>query len=428
MWGPRARDVLQAATEDDVSAAAFPFAQRPISLGVARRRVWAQRITYVGELGYELYAEPAWGVQVWDRLAAAGARYGLRPIGYRVLDSLRMEKGYRAFGSDLTAGDTPDEAGLGFCVGARAQGRVRRARGGRAAAGAGLERRLRTLLVGDGRQELVYGGEAVLAGETVVGRVRSAAYGYTVGRTIASAYLPLTLDLGAPLAVEALGRQRARNGRGRTSSTTLRTPACVRRYLAWGRALAASSAGEPVISDDESRFLDRARTKAYVVGGRMSRPIPRPRADAPEILPAMLILLPNCECCDRDLPPESDQARICTYECTFCADCAENRFGEHLPELRRRSRPPPDPPAREAAEGSGRDRPVHEGASGVRRLDDRFQPITHLAWTRPCDRPWPSAVRRRGASAPSTSRPPGPVRASRAGSKPGSTACRTGST
>ena len=58
----------------------------------------------------------------------------------------------------------------------------------------------------------------------------------------------------------------------------------------------------------------------------MSRPIPRLRAEAPEILPAMLILLPNCECCDRDLPPESDQARICTYECTFCADCAENRF------------------------------------------------------------------------------------------------------
>ena len=64
----------------------------------------------------------------------------------------------------------------------------------------------------------------------------------------------------------------------------------------------------------------------------------------------MLILLPNCECCDRDLPPESDQARICTYECTFCADCAENRFGERLPELRRRPRAPADPPAGEAAE------------------------------------------------------------------------------
>jgi glycine cleavage system aminomethyltransferase T/glycine/D-amino acid oxidase-like deaminating enzyme len=206
MWGPSARDVLSAVTGDDVSAGRFPFASGR-SLGVGGAPVWAQRITYVGELGYELYVEPAWGVQVWDRLAAAGARHGLRPIGYRVLDSLRMEKGYRAFGSDLTAGDTPDEAGLGFCAALERKGGFV----GRAAVEAqrarGVDRRLRTLLVGGGAQELVYGGEAVLAGGAVVGRVRSAAYGYTVGRTIASAYLPLTLDQGAPLAVEALGRQ-----------------------------------------------------------------------------------------------------------------------------------------------------------------------------------------------------------------------------
>ena len=105
-------------TGDDVSAAAVPVRRAAAAWdrGARDRSCWAQRITYVGELGYELYAEPAWGVQVWDRLAAAGARHGLRPIGYRVLDSLRMEKGYRAFGSDLTAGDTPDEAGLGFCA------------------------------------------------------------------------------------------------------------------------------------------------------------------------------------------------------------------------------------------------------------------------------------------------------------------------
>jgi 4-methylaminobutanoate oxidase (formaldehyde-forming) len=167
--------------------------------------VWAQRITYVGELGYELYAEPAWGVQIWDRLAAAGAPYDVRPVGYRVLDSLRMEKGYRAFGSDLTAGDTPDEAGLGFCVALERKGEFV----GRAAVEAqrlrGIERRMRTLLVGDGAQERVYGGEAVLAAGAVVGRVRSAAYGYTVAQTIASAYLPRTLAPDTPLVVEALG-------------------------------------------------------------------------------------------------------------------------------------------------------------------------------------------------------------------------------
>ena len=206
MWGPRARDVLQAVTEDDVAARAFPFG-RGRALNLSGAPVWAQRITYVGELGYEIYADPAWGVQIWDRLAEAGARHGARPAGYRVLDSLRMEKGYRAFGSDLTAGDTPDEAGLGFCVALEHKGDFV----GRAAVEAqrarGLERRLRTLLVGDGGQECVYGGEAVVSEGNVVGRVRSAAYGYTVGHMIANAYLPLGLATGARLTVETLGRQ-----------------------------------------------------------------------------------------------------------------------------------------------------------------------------------------------------------------------------
>ncbi len=206
MWGPHARDVLQAVTEDDVAAGAFPFGRgRALEIGSAP--AWAQRITYVGELGYEIYANPAWGVQIWDRLAAAGARFGIRPAGYRVLDSLRMEKGYRAFGSDLTAGDTPDEAGLGFCVALERKGDFT----GRAAVEAqrarGIERRMRTLLVGDGGQECVYGGEAVLSEGEVVGRVRSAAYGYTVGRMIANAYLPPALATGAPLTVEVLGAQ-----------------------------------------------------------------------------------------------------------------------------------------------------------------------------------------------------------------------------
>jgi glycine cleavage system aminomethyltransferase T/glycine/D-amino acid oxidase-like deaminating enzyme len=204
MWGPHARDVLQAVTEDDVSAAAFAFG-RGRTLRLDGAELWAQRITYVGELGYELYVEPKWGVQVWDRLSAAGTRCGIRPVGYRVLDSLRMEKGYRAFGSDLTAGDTPDEAGLGFCVALERKAEFV----GRAAVEAqrerGIERRLRTLLVGDGVYECVYGGEAVIAGGSVVGRVRSAAYGYTVGQMIANAYLPRELAPDTPLAVEVLG-------------------------------------------------------------------------------------------------------------------------------------------------------------------------------------------------------------------------------
>ena len=115
LWGPRARDVLAGVTDDDVGAQALPFrAARTIRIGGAE--VLAQRITYVGELGFELYVAPDWAVQVWDRLLAAGEPHGIEPGGYRVLDSLRLEKGYRYFGTDLTAGDTPYEAGLGFCV------------------------------------------------------------------------------------------------------------------------------------------------------------------------------------------------------------------------------------------------------------------------------------------------------------------------
>ena len=116
IWGPAAREVLASCTDDDVADAALPFrraAQIEIHGGAP---ALAQRITYVGELGYELYAPDAWAVQVWDRLMAAGERYGIAPVGYRALESLRLEKGYRYFGTDLTASDTPYESGLGFCV------------------------------------------------------------------------------------------------------------------------------------------------------------------------------------------------------------------------------------------------------------------------------------------------------------------------
>ena len=114
IWGPRARDVVAATTDDDLSNAASRSARATISIGGAP--VLAQRITYVGELGFELYVPPEWAIQVWDRLRAAGAPHGLELAGYRALESLRMEKGYRYMGTDLTAGDTPYEAGLGFCV------------------------------------------------------------------------------------------------------------------------------------------------------------------------------------------------------------------------------------------------------------------------------------------------------------------------
>jgi glycine cleavage system aminomethyltransferase T/glycine/D-amino acid oxidase-like deaminating enzyme len=205
MWGPRARHVLQAATDDDVSEPGFPFmTARTIQLGGFE--VFAQRVTYVGELGWEFYVEPADAIQVWDRLVAAGQRFGIRAGGYRALDSLRMEKGYRYYGTDLTLLDNPLEAGLGFCL--------RFDKGdfnGRdvllAAKAAGIQRRLRTLLVGDDSYLSIYGGEAVYAEGSLAGRLRSCAYGFTVQRNIAYAYLPASLGPGARVEVDVFGQR-----------------------------------------------------------------------------------------------------------------------------------------------------------------------------------------------------------------------------
>ena len=201
IWGPRARDVLAAVSGDDVSGEAIPYrCARVIAIGGAS--VLAQRITFVGELGYELYLEPAWAVQVWDRLMAAGAAHGIRAGGYRVLESLRIEKGYRYFGTDLTAADTPYEGGVGFCV---AAGKTD-FNGAPALRDATLRWRLRTLLVGGAEYLCLYGGEAVRsAGGEVIGRVRSSAYAFTLGRNVALGTVPPELGIGARVAVEVLG-------------------------------------------------------------------------------------------------------------------------------------------------------------------------------------------------------------------------------
>jgi glycine cleavage system aminomethyltransferase T/glycine/D-amino acid oxidase-like deaminating enzyme len=201
LWGPRARDVLGAATNDDVTDGAIPLrTARTIRLGPAP--VLAQRISYAGELGWELYVDREWAVQAWDRLVESGRSHGLAFVGYRALDALRMEKGYRYYGTDLTMLDTPVEAGmLAF---------VRFGKGGFIGRDALLAHReappasrLRTVLVGeDAAYRPVYGGEAVRHEGDVVGRLRSAAYGFTVNRTIGYVYLPPNLVEGSRLEVD----------------------------------------------------------------------------------------------------------------------------------------------------------------------------------------------------------------------------------
>jgi len=154
--------------------------------------VLAQRITYVGEHGYELYVARDSAVAVWDALFAAAAP---EPVGYQALDSLRIEKGYRYFGTDMTASDTPFDSGVGFCV----------AKGKHPELDRNPPTRLRTLLVGGEDYLTIYGGEAVHAGGFVVGRVRSAAYGFTVRRNVALAKVPSELEEGAEVLVDVLG-------------------------------------------------------------------------------------------------------------------------------------------------------------------------------------------------------------------------------
>jgi 4-methylaminobutanoate oxidase (formaldehyde-forming) len=207
LWGPRARDVLVAAgaPADEVGNEGIPMRRtRPIRVGPAP--VDAVRISYAGELGWELTTPFAWAVAVWDRLRAAGTDLGLEPFGYRALDALRMEKGYRYFGTDLTMLDTPFDAGLGAFV--------RLGKGpfiGRdalvAAHAAGSDRRLRTLLIGGPAYEPIYGGEAVRIQGEVVGRLRSVAFGPTIERTIGYAYLAASLPDDTGLEIDVFDRR-----------------------------------------------------------------------------------------------------------------------------------------------------------------------------------------------------------------------------
>ncbi len=115
LWGPRARDILAATTTADVSNAGFPYLTAR-ELPVGRVPALAVRVTYVGELGWEIYAPMEYGLELWDTLWEAGRPHGLVAAGYRAIDSLRLEKGYRYWSADITPDDTPYEAGLGFAV------------------------------------------------------------------------------------------------------------------------------------------------------------------------------------------------------------------------------------------------------------------------------------------------------------------------
>jgi 4-methylaminobutanoate oxidase (formaldehyde-forming) len=187
LMGPKARDTLAAATSADISNAAFPFGHVR-EIDIAGSRVWALRVTYVGELGWELHAPIGDLGRIYDALMDAGAPHGLKPVGYRALESLRLEKGYRAWGSDITPNDTPDEAGLGWAVKLGKPINFL----GRKALEAVKEQTLKKRLVGftvDDPSVVLLGRETILRNGVAVGYLTSGGYGYTVGKNIGYGYV-----------------------------------------------------------------------------------------------------------------------------------------------------------------------------------------------------------------------------------------------
>ena len=202
IMGPRSRDLLQSLTSDDLGHAAFPFASsREIELGYGYVR--ASRITFVGELGWELYIPTEFVTGVYDEIVAAGAEFDLAHAGYHALNSLRMEKGYRHWSHDITDEDTPLEAGLGFTI------RFDKPGGfiGRDALlrqkEAGISKRLVQFQLKD-PDPLLYHNEPIWRDDEIVGHITSGAYGHSLGACIGLGYIQTDLSASAADSVEGV--------------------------------------------------------------------------------------------------------------------------------------------------------------------------------------------------------------------------------
>jgi glycine cleavage system aminomethyltransferase T/glycine/D-amino acid oxidase-like deaminating enzyme len=205
IWGPGAREVLQPLTPQDLGNEAFPYMTlRDATVGHVPVRML--RVTYVGELGWEIYCPTEYGLGLWRALWEAGQPHGLVAGGYRAIDSLRLEKGYRVWGADITPDETPYEGGVGFCVKLDKEGGFLGSGALAAAKEHGPRALLRCLTLADPRS-IALGNEPVRVGGEIVGRVTTGGYGYTVERSIAYAYLPpAAAEPGTAVEVEIFGR------------------------------------------------------------------------------------------------------------------------------------------------------------------------------------------------------------------------------
>ncbi len=204
LWGPLARELLSLVTPGNMSNEAFPYlTARSITIGNVP--AFAIRISYVGELGWEIYAPTEYGLALWDTLWRAGQPLGVTTLGGGAFDSLRLEKGYRLWGADIHSEYNPYEAGIGFAVRLNKGDFI-----GRSALlfvkEQGVSRKLSCMTIDDGT--VVMGKEPILADHRVVGFVTSANYGYTVRQSIAYGYLPVELATpGTSVQVQYFGER-----------------------------------------------------------------------------------------------------------------------------------------------------------------------------------------------------------------------------
>ncbi len=204
LWGPRARDILAPLTPQDLGNEAFPYMNlRETTVGDVPVR--ALRVTYVGELGWELYCPTEYGAGLWRTLAEAGREHGAVTAGYKAIDSMRLEKGYRVWGADITPDETPFEGGVGFCVRLDKEGGFIGRDALAEAKEAGPRTKLACITLADPRS-VALGNEPVRIGGEISGRVTSGGCGYTVERSIAYAYLPPEqAEPGTPVEVDIFG-------------------------------------------------------------------------------------------------------------------------------------------------------------------------------------------------------------------------------
>jgi dimethylglycine oxidase len=199
VWGPRARDLVAPLCAADISHQAFGYF-KALRTFIGSVPVTMMRVSYVGELGWEIYASAEHGTKLWDLLFTAGEQYRAIAAGRIAFNSLRLEKGYRSWGTDMTAEHRPAEAGVGFAVSAKKGDFLGKA----ALDAAGAPAQTLRTIVFDDPGAVVLGKEPVSRSGATAGYVTSAGYSATLGRSIAYAWLPADLAVGDAVTVDYL--------------------------------------------------------------------------------------------------------------------------------------------------------------------------------------------------------------------------------